>query len=114
MENTTLIKTLYAQSSNHGLIRNNQIAKIGEIHSSQFIGINSELSIVQTVVFDWEENGETDTFIFNESVFFGSLLHANTSDVMIEEYRNKLKLYPDLEKFVENMIAYYVFTELGF
>ena len=114
MENNDTIISLYAKSCNHGLLRNNKIAKIGEVHSAKCLVKNGELTFVKTIIFDWYETGEKDTFIFGEDGLIGSVINMNTTEEMIDQYKIKLKLHPKFDRFTENIISYFVFSELGF
>ena len=112
MENE--IKILYAQSHKHGLLRDGKIPKIGEVCTCKSIQPKGELTQVQLVTFDWFGNGEKDIFVFGEAGMTTSVIHANTSQEMIDKYLERIALYPKLESFVDNMISYFVFSELGF
>jgi len=114
MENNDTIISLYAESCRHGILRNNKIAKIGEMHTAKYLTKNGEITFVKTIIFDWYETGDKDTFIFGDDGLIGSVINLNTSREMLGQYITKLKLYSDFERFTENIISYFVFSELGF
>ena len=114
MGNNDTIVSLYAESCQHGILRNNKIAKVGQVQTAKYLAKNGELTLVKSIIFDWYETGEHDTFIFGEKGLIGSVIHLNTSEEMIEQYLLKLKLHPKIDHFMENIISYFVFSELGF
>lgn len=112
MENE--IKILHAQSHRHGLLREGKIPKIGEVQTVKSMQANGVLTQVELVTFDWFGNGEKDIFVFGEAGMITSVIHANTSQEMIDKYIARIALYPKLESFVDNMISYFVFSSMGF
>ena len=112
MENE--IKILHAQSHRHGLLREGKIPKIGEVQTVKSMQANGVLTQVELVTFDWFGNGEKDIFVFGEAGMITSVIHANTSQEMIDKYIARIALYPKLESFVDNMISYFVFSNMGF
>ena len=107
-------KKLYAQSHKHGLLRNNKIPKIGEIQSYESIEPNGELTSVKLIIFDWYENGMKDIFIFDEHGVVSNAIHPTTPHIMTKQYAEILSKSPSLATFTDEIICYFVFTELGF
>ncbi len=108
------IKILYAKSHRHGLLRHGKIPKIGEVQTFKSMQPNGELTLVELVTFDWFGNGEKDFFVFGELGLITSVIHANTAQEMIDKYIARIVLYPQLDRFVDNMISYFVFSSMGF
>jgi hypothetical protein len=108
------IKILYAKSHRHGLLREGKIPKIGEVQTCKGMQPNGVLTQIQLVTFDWFGNGEKDIFVFGEAGMITSVIHANTSQEMIDKYIARIALYTKLDRFVDNMISYFVFSSMGF
>lgn len=110
----TETKKLYARSKNHGLLRKGKIAKVGEIHSYKSIKESGELTKVKLIIFDWYENGMKDVFIFNEHGVVSNAIHPTTPHIMTKQYAEILSKSPSIRTFTDEIICYFVFTELGF
>ncbi len=112
MENKT--KILFAVSSGHSLLRKSAVPKIGEVHFYNTILPSGKLSPCKLIIFDWFESGNQDFFIFNDEGLISNVIHPETPKHMTKEYRKILAESPFESDFLEKIIGYFVFHELGF
>ncbi len=107
-------KILFAVSSGHSLLRKSAVPKIGEVRFYNTLLPSGELSPCKQIIFDWFENGIQDFFIFNEHGLVNNAIHPETPNNIKEEYIKILADSPSESHFLEEIIGYFVFHELGF
>lgn len=112
MENKKTI--LFAVSSGHSLLRKSAVPKIGEVRFYNTILPSGKLSPCKFIIFDWFESGNQDLFIFNDEGLVSNVIHPETPKNMTNEYRKILAESPSESRFLEGIIGYFVFHELGF
>jgi hypothetical protein len=107
-------KKLYARIHNHALLRGGLVPEIGEVLSYRHIEHNGKITIAKLITFDWYENGKKDFFIFNEQGLVNNAIHPETREGLLEMYIKTLAKSPLEADFLEEVLSYFVFSEMGF
>lgn len=111
------MKTIYASSGPHALIRNNRIPAIGTITQfSQNYDLSGHTQQITRVIFNFDNNSIEDEFFFIEGKLCFSSINIIRRKFMREFYRVLLEEHPNIEMraFIFAVKDFYINFELGF